>query len=146
MPVLQTRISYNMATTQHTTQINSSSKIPGIKAGIVGGAGYTGGEMIRLLLNHPSVEIAFIHSTSNAGNPVSKIHTDLTGETDMQFSDKLSDDIDVLFLCVGHGDAKKFLAQHKIDESVKIIDLSQDFRLKNTATKPAAHLYMACRN
>jgi N-acetyl-gamma-glutamyl-phosphate reductase len=135
MPVLQTRISYNMATTQHTTQINSSSKIPGIKAGIVGGAGYTGGEMIRLLLNHPSVEIAFIHSTSNAGNPVSKVHTDLTGETDMQFSDKLSDDIDVLFLCVGHGDAKKFLAQHKIDESVKIIDLSQDFRLKNTASE-----------
>lgn len=104
-----------------------------IKAGIVGGAGYTGGEMLRILINHPAVELAFIHSTSNAGNPVSKIHADLAGETDLVFSDRLSDDIDVLFLCVGHGDASKFLADNKIDDGVRIIDLSQDFRLKGQA-------------
>lgn len=101
-----------------------------IKAGIIGGAGYTGGEMLRILINHPAVELAFINSTSNAGNPVSKIHADLAGDTDLVFSDRLSDDIDVLFLCVGHGDARKFLADHKIDDGIRIIDLSQDFRLK----------------
>jgi N-acetyl-gamma-glutamyl-phosphate reductase len=100
-----------------------------INAGIVGGAGYTGGEMIRLLINHPGVNISFIHSTSNAGNPVSKIHTDLAGETDMVFAGDLQNDIDVLFLCVGHGDAKKFLSANEIDEKIKLIDLSQDFRL-----------------
>ncbi|MBN8719965.1 MAG: N-acetyl-gamma-glutamyl-phosphate reductase [Sediminibacterium magnilacihabitans] len=100
-----------------------------IKAGIVGGAGYTGGEMIRLLINHPNVEVAFIHSTSNAGNPVSKVHADLVGETDLQFTGTLSDDIDVLFLCVGHGDARKFLEQNPVAEKIKVIDLSQDFRL-----------------
>ncbi|MBV9986216.1 MAG: N-acetyl-gamma-glutamyl-phosphate reductase [Chitinophagaceae bacterium] len=127
-----------MATTQHSTSPNSPFRGPGgIKAGIVGGAGYTGGEMIRLLLNHPYVEIAFVHSTSNAGNPVARIHADLTGDTDLLFSDQLSDDIDVLFLCVGHGDARKFLSQHKIDDSVKIIDLSQDFRLKASSKEGA---------
>lgn len=100
-----------------------------IKAGIIGGAGYTGGEMIRLLINHPAVTLSFIHSTSNAGNPVSKVHADLIGETDLHFTDVLSDDIDVLFLCVGHGDARKFLEQHTVSGKVKIIDLSQDFRL-----------------
>ena len=105
-----------------------------IKVGIVGGAGYTGGELLRLLLNHPYVEIAFINSGSNAGNPVSKIHADLIGETELLFTADLSNDIDVLFLCVGHGDAAKFLAQHSIDEKIKIIDLSQDFRLLNKAT------------
>lgn len=100
-----------------------------IKAGIIGGAGYTGGEMIRLLINHPAVTLAFIHSTSNAGNPVSEVHADLVGETDLHFTDELSNDIDVLFLCVGHGNAKKFLAAHAVDEKVKVIDLSQDFRL-----------------
>ncbi len=101
-----------------------------VKAGIVGGAGYTGGEMIRLLINHPSAQLSFIHSTSNGGNPVSKIHADLIGETDLVFTDVLQNDIDVLFLCVGHGDAKKFLAENKIDETIKLIDLSQDFRLQ----------------
>jgi N-acetyl-gamma-glutamyl-phosphate reductase len=101
----------------------------GIRAGIIGGAGYTGGEMIRLLVNHQAVTISFIHSTSNAGNPVSKIHADLIGETDLIFSDILQDDIDILFLCVGHGDANKFLTDNKIKENIKIIDLSQDFRL-----------------
>lgn len=100
-----------------------------INAGIVGGAGYTGGEMTRLLINHPNVHISFIHSTSNAGNAVSKIHADLFGETDLVFTDQLQNDIDVLFLCVGHGDAKKFLASNEIPSNIKIIDLSQDFRL-----------------
>ena len=105
-----------------------------IKVGIVGGAGYTGGELLRLLLNHPYAEIAFINSGSNAGNPVSKIHADLIGETDLLFTADLSKDINVLFLCVGHGDAVKFLAANSIDEKTKIIDLSQDFRLLNKAT------------
>jgi N-acetyl-gamma-glutamyl-phosphate reductase len=105
-----------------------------IKVGIVGGAGYTGGELLRLLINHPQVDIAFINSSSNAGNPVSKVHADLIGETDLTFSAELSDDIDVLFLCVGHGDAKKFLSDNTIAEHIKIIDLSQDFRLSNKST------------
>jgi N-acetyl-gamma-glutamyl-phosphate reductase len=104
-----------------------------IKAGIIGGAGYTGGEMIRLLINHPWASIAFVYSTSNAGNKVSKVHADLNGDTDLVFTDVLSNDIDVLFLCVGHGDAAKFLAANKIDAAIKIIDLSQDFRLQPNA-------------
>ncbi|MES2370991.1 MAG: N-acetyl-gamma-glutamyl-phosphate reductase [Bacteroidota bacterium] len=104
-----------------------------VKAGIVGGAGYTGGEMIRLLINHPGVELSFIHSTSNSGNQVSKIHADLVGETDLVFTNTLQNSIDVLFLCVGHGDAKKFLAENNIEASIKIIDLSQDFRLNANA-------------
>ena len=100
-----------------------------IKAGIIGGAGYTGGEMLRILVNHPQVEIAFVNSSSNAGNLISDVHTDLFGETDLKFTDQILQDIDVLFLCVGHGDAKKFLEANPISEKVKIIDLSQDFRL-----------------
>lgn len=107
-----------------------------IKAGIVGGAGYTGGEMLRLLVNHPAVDIRFVHSNSNAGNLISDVHTDLLGDTDLRFTDQLSADIDVLFLCVGHGDAKKFLDANDIAAGIKIIDLSQDFRLKaNAANK-----------
>lgn len=104
-----------------------------IKAGIIGGAGYTGGEMLRLLVNHPSVDIAFVHSNSNTGNLISEVHTDLLGDTELRFTGELSDDIDVLFLCVGHGDAKKFLAANPIAAGIKIIDLSQDFRLKAAA-------------
>lgn len=104
-----------------------------IKAGIVGGAGYTGGEMLRLLVNHPAVAIQFVHSNSNAGNLISDVHADLLGDTDLRFTDKLSADIDVLFLCVGHGDAKKFLEANDMEEGIKIIDLSQDFRLKANA-------------
>lgn len=100
-----------------------------IKAGIIGGAGYTGGEMIRLLINHPDVELSFVHSNSNGGNPISDVHTDLLGDTDMRFTDVLSTDVDVMFLCVGHGDARKFLEANPIPDSVKVIDLSQDFRL-----------------
>jgi N-acetyl-gamma-glutamyl-phosphate reductase len=103
-----------------------------IKVGIVGSAGYTGGELIRLLIFHPMVEIIFAHSNSNAGNPVSQVHTDLLGVTDLKFSETLSNDIDVLFLCVGHGDAVKFIDSNKdffTNGAFHIIDLSQDFRL-----------------
>jgi N-acetyl-gamma-glutamyl-phosphate reductase len=100
-----------------------------IKTGIVGGAGYTGGEMIRILLNHPDVEITFVHSRSNAGNPLYAVHGDLLGETELTFAADLSNDIDVLFLCLGHGESKKFLEANTIAPSVKVIDLSQDFRL-----------------
>lgn len=103
-----------------------------IRAGIIGGAGYTGGELIRLLVNHPHVELVFIHSKSNAGKSVASVHNDLIGETDLMFSSQCPPlgDRGVLFLCVGHGDAKKFLAENEIDSKTKIIDLSQDFRLK----------------
>lgn len=104
-----------------------------IKAGIVGGAGYTGGEMLRLLVNHDGVEIVFVHSNSNGGNLISDVHTDLLGDTDLRFTDELSSAIDVLFLCVGHGDARKFLAANPIAAGIKIIDLSQDFRLAEAA-------------
>ena len=104
-----------------------------IKAGIIGSAGYTGGELIRLLVFHPEVKIIFAHSNSNAGNPVAQVHTDLLGVTDLTFTDMLSKDIDVLFLCVGHGDAAKFIDGHKeffANAAFRIIDLSQDFRLE----------------
>ncbi len=101
-----------------------------VKAGIIGGAGYTGGELIRLLLNHPGVETSFIHSRSNAGKYIYSVHQDLMSETELLFTDKLSDDIDVLFLCLGHGESKKFLTDNKIADKTKIIDLANDFRLK----------------
>lgn len=104
-----------------------------VKAGIVGGAGYTGGELLRILVNHPAVEIAFVNSSSNAGNYIYDVHTDLFGDTDLKFTGELSTDVDILFLCVGHGDARKFLEANAIPDSVKIIDLSQDFRLKSKA-------------
>jgi N-acetyl-gamma-glutamyl-phosphate reductase len=104
-----------------------------IKAGIIGGAGYTGGEMLRILVNHPNVEIAFVNSKSNTGNYIYEVHTDLFGDTELKFTGDLSNDIDVLFLCVGHGDAKKFLAENEIPDNIKIIDLSQDFRLSQNA-------------
>lgn len=104
-----------------------------IKVGVIGGAGYTGGELLRLLINHPHVEIAFINSKSNAGYPISQVHADLIGETDLQFSDDLSPlqdgSVEVIFLCVGHGDARKFLTEYKVNDKIRIIDLSQDFRL-----------------
>lgn len=104
-----------------------------IKVGIIGGAGYTGGELIRLLINHPSVELSFIHSRSNAGEPVYKVHQDLVGETELKFAGELSNDVDVLFLCLGHGESKKFLSENTIDERIKIIDLANDFRLANSS-------------
>ncbi|SFD05261.1 N-acetyl-gamma-glutamyl-phosphate reductase [Chitinophaga sp. CF118] len=103
-----------------------------IKVGIIGGAGYTGGEMIRVLLNHPDVIISFVHSRSNVGNPLYAVHADLLGETELTFTGELSNDIDVLFLCLGHGESKKFLEATEIAPDVKVIDLSQDFRLGET--------------
>lgn len=104
-----------------------------IKIGIIGGAGYTGGELIRLLVNHPAAEIVFINSRSNAGKVVSAIHQDLLGETDIKFSDDLtaieSGSIDVLFLCLGHGESGKFLSENLVAENIRIIDLANDFRL-----------------
>ena len=97
--------------------------------GIIGGAGYTGGELIRLLINHTDTSISFIHSRSNAGKPITSVHHDLLGEIELNFVDKLSSDIDVLFLCLGHGESKKFLTENKIPDTVKIIDLTNDFRL-----------------
>lgn len=99
-----------------------------ITVGIIGGAGYTGGEAIRLLINHPNVELKFVHSRSNAGNLLSDVHADLTGDTNLKFTDSLQD-ADVIFLCLGHGESKKFLQENPIADSVKVIDLSQDFRL-----------------
>jgi N-acetyl-gamma-glutamyl-phosphate reductase len=103
-----------------------------IKAGIIGGAGYTAGELIRILIHHPNVDIVFINSTSNAGNPIINIHSGLIGETDLIFTSQFPfDKIDVLFLCSAHGNSKKFMDKNAIPSSVKIIDLSTDFRLKN---------------
>lgn len=104
-----------------------------VKVGIVGGAGYTGGELLRVLLGHPYAMITFVHSTSNAGELVSKVHADLVGDTDLKFTNVLDQSIDVLFLCLGHGDAKKFLATNAIDAKVKIIDLSHDFRMTSAS-------------
>lgn len=100
-----------------------------IKIGIIGGAGYTGGETIRLLLNHPNAELKFVHSRSNAGNVLSAVHADLTGDTELKFTDSIDQNVDVIFLCLGHGESKKFLQENQINDSVKIIDLSHDFRL-----------------
>ena len=103
-----------------------------INVGIIGGAGYTAGELIRLLLIHPDVEISFVNSTSNAGNKITDVHSDLYGETDLVFTDELPfSDIDVLFFCTAHGDSKKFMDSHEVPSSLKIIDLSTDFRLES---------------
>ncbi|MBC7938000.1 MAG: N-acetyl-gamma-glutamyl-phosphate reductase [Rhizobacter sp.] len=105
-----------------------------IKAGIIGGAGYTGGELIRILLNHPDAEIAFVQSRSNAGNILSKVHEDMLGETDILFAGDHHFDIDVLFFCAGHGEAKIFVEQNDIPPGVKLIDIGNDFRLTEDAT------------
>jgi N-acetyl-gamma-glutamyl-phosphate reductase len=113
-----------------------------IKVGIIGGAGYTGGELIRLLVNHSLTELIFVHSKSNAGKPLHAIHQDLINETNMQFSASTNDDVDVLFLCTGHGDSEKFLEENDIPKHVKIISLSQDFRLKaNASIKEKTFIY-----
>ena len=101
-----------------------------IKVGILGGAGYTGGELTRLLINHPDVEIVFIHSESNAGNKVADVHEGLYGDTDLEFSSEmLFDEVDVLFFCFGHGKSEAFLREHPVPERVRIVDFAQDFRL-----------------
>ncbi len=117
-----------------------------IKIGILGAAGYTGGELIRLLLNHPEAEIVFANSESNAGNSVADVHEGLYGETDLKFTAEMPfDQVDVIFFCFGHGKSEAFLKEHNVPEKVKIIDLAQDFRLAPqtvVATQqptPAAH-------
>ncbi|UAY51266.1 N-acetyl-gamma-glutamyl-phosphate reductase [Ferruginibacter albus] len=113
-----------------------------IKAGIIGAAGYTGGELIRILINHPEVEIAFAQSGSNAGNLISKVHADLVGETDLKFSAEHNYDVDVIFFCAGHGEAKKFVEANDIPASVKLIDIGNDFRLnKDAAIKGRKFVY-----
>jgi len=101
-----------------------------IKIGIIGGAGYTGGELIRILVNHPNARIDFIQSNSNAGNNIGKVHEDLYGETNLEFSSSHHFDVDVIFFCAGHGEAKKFVVQNNIPSSVKLIDIGNDFRLQ----------------
>ena len=103
-----------------------------IKIGILGAAGYTGGELIRLLINHPEAEIVFVNSASNAGNKITDVHEGLYGETDLTFTDQLPlDEIDVLFFCTAHGDTRKFMESHNLPEELKIIDLSMDYRIKS---------------
>ena len=104
-----------------------------IKVGILGAAGYTGGELIRLLLNHPEAEIVFANSESNAGNLLSDVHEGLIGETEQRFTAEMPfDDVDVVFFCFGHGKSEQFLKEHTIPANVKIIDLAQDFRIKGS--------------
>lgn len=103
-----------------------------IKAGIMGGAGYTGGELIRLLIHHPQVELMMIHSKSMAGKKVYAVHRDLLGDTELSFSDQLNTDLDVLFLCAGHGEARNFLSEYELPKELVVIDLSHDFRLTDS--------------
>ena len=104
-----------------------------IRVGVLGAAGYTGGELIRVLLSHPKVEIVFANSESNAGNLVSDVHEGLIGETDLRFTAEMPfDKVDVLFFCFGHGKSEQFLKEHSIPANVKIIDLAQDFRIKGS--------------
>ncbi|MBU6158301.1 MAG: N-acetyl-gamma-glutamyl-phosphate reductase [Bacteroidetes bacterium] len=111
-----------------------------IRVGIIGGAGYTGGELIRLLIHHPNAVIQFVQSNSQAGKPISSIHADLVGDAEWCFTRELSlNDIDLLFLCLAHGDAKIFLGQHDIPASVKIIDLSNDHRATASNPVPEYH-------
>ncbi|GAA4279768.1 N-acetyl-gamma-glutamyl-phosphate reductase [Gaetbulibacter aestuarii] len=100
-----------------------------IQVGIIGGAGYTAGELIRLLLNHPNTELNFVYSTSNAGNKLSYVHQDLVGATELTFTDTVNPDVDVVFLCLGHGNSVRFLKENTLSETTKIIDLGNDFRL-----------------
>ena len=109
----------------------TSSPRGGIQVGVLGAAGYTGGELIRVLLNHPEAEIVFANSESNAGNLVSDVHEGLIGETDLKFTSEMPfDQVDVVFFCFGHGKSEAFLKEHAIPGNVKIIDLAQDFRIK----------------
>ncbi|MGB8705256.1 MAG: N-acetyl-gamma-glutamyl-phosphate reductase, partial [Gillisia sp.] len=106
-----------------------------IQAGIVGGAGYTAGELIRILLNHAEVKLDFVYSTSQAGKLVASIHQDLLGDTGLKFSGNINPEADVVFLCLGHGNSKKFLEENKFSENTVIIDLSNDFRLAAESNK-----------
>jgi N-acetyl-gamma-glutamyl-phosphate reductase len=104
-----------------------------IKVGVIGGAGYTAGELLRILINHPAVTIVFVNSSSNAGNPVTDVHSGLIGETDLAFTSELPfSSVDALFLCSAHGDSKKFMDENNVPSSLKIIDLSTDYREKRS--------------
>ena len=105
-----------------------------IKVGIIGGSGYTGGELIRLLLHHPQVEIDFVYSTRRAGQKIAATHQDLLGVTELEFSGTVNKNVSVVFLCLGHGNSSKFLIEHSFSKQTKIIDLSNDFRLQADAT------------
>ena len=100
-----------------------------LKAGIIGGAGYTAGELIRILVHHPAVKIDFVFSTSNAGNKIYAVHQDLLGQTEQSFTSTINKDVDVVFLCLGHGNSTAFLQNNSFSDNTKIIDLSNDFRL-----------------
>lgn len=104
-----------------------------IKVGIIGGSGYTGGELIRLLLNHPQAEIDFVYSTTRAGKPITSAHPDVLGSTDLAFTGEINTEVDVVFLCLGHGNSTTFLNEHTFSNNTKIIDLSNDFRLNDDA-------------
>jgi len=107
-----------------------------IKAGIIGGAGYTAGELIRILIHHPQVELVFVNSTSNAGNKLTDVHEGLLGDTGLSFTDQLPyEKIDILFFCTAHGDTKKFMDANNIPKHLKIIDLSTDYRHKAEGNK-----------
>ena len=103
-----------------------------IKVGVIGGAGYTAGELLRILIHHPAVEIVFVNSSSNAGNPITDVHSGLIGETDLVFTSELPfGEVDALFLCSAHGDSKKFMDNNEVPASIRIIDLSTDYRAKS---------------
>lgn len=112
-----------------------------IRIGIIGGAGYTGGEVLRLLLHHPHAEIAFVHSRSQAGKAVTHLHQDLIGDTTLVFTDQVDLSVDLLFLCLGHGESTSFLAQHAIPSTLRIIDLTNDFRLSHS-NKSSSHTFV----
>ncbi len=100
-----------------------------VKIGIAGAGGYTGGELLRILLQHPHAEIRAAHSRHHAGKLVAEVHADLLGESELKFSSEIEEEIDVLFLCLGHGESVKYLSSHHVPARVKIIDFSQDYRL-----------------
>ena len=102
-----------------------------IKAGIIGGAGYTAGELIRILLRHPEVDLDFVFSTSQPGRPITGVHQDLLGETNLKFSNEINKEVEVVFLCLGHGNSIKFLAENQFSDQTKIVDLSSDYRMKS---------------
>ncbi len=110
-----------------------------IKVGIIGGSGYTGGELIRILLNHPETEIDFVYSTTRTGKPITSAHQDLLGLTELAFSGEINPSVDVVFLCLGHGNSTSFLKENTFSKNTKVIDLSNDFRLKADAHFDGKH-------
>lgn len=105
-----------------------------IRAGIIGGSGYTGGELIRLLVNHPKVDIDFVYSRTKSGKKISVAHPDLLGTLDLTFTDSINSEVDILFLCLGHGNSKSFLGKYSFSSKTRIVDLSNDFRLMQDAS------------